>query len=50
MKIPERHRGLTIGAVFTVCSIFLTGTFIVPILFAMPGAGGQSQAQEATGS
>lgn len=38
MKINSRNNGLIIGAFFTVGSLILTITFIVPILTIVPGA------------
>jgi hypothetical protein len=37
MKIPEHHQGLIFGSMLTVCCLVLTFTFIVPIVFVLPG-------------
>jgi len=38
MKIPQRRQGLIPGSMLTVCFLALTFTFIVPIIFVLPGA------------
>jgi len=37
MKISERRQGLILGSMLTVCFLALTATFIVPIIFVLPG-------------
>src|SRR4051812_35764285 len=37
MKIAKRNSGAKIGAIFTVCSLALTATYVVPIIAILPG-------------
>jgi hypothetical protein len=37
MTHPKPHNGLTIGAIFTLCSLLLTFTFFIPIISVLPG-------------
>lgn len=37
MRIAKSNSGLTIGAIFTVGSLFLTVTYVVPIISVLPG-------------
>src|SRR5690554_228393 len=38
MKISPKYNGTIIGAIFTVASIFLTFTFVIPIISIIPAA------------
>ncbi|MCH2110313.1 MAG: hypothetical protein MK135_13400 [Polyangiaceae bacterium] len=38
MKIDQQNNGTVIGAIFTVGSLLLTLTFIVPVISVLPGA------------
>jgi len=38
MKINQQYNGTIIGGIFTLSSLFLTLTFVVPILSVIPGA------------
>ena len=37
MKINQKYNGTIIGSIFTVSSLLLTLTFVVPVLSIMPG-------------
>ena len=37
MKISKAKSGLIIGAIFTIASLLLTATFVVPIISVLPG-------------